>query len=67
MLTLQAHADALVLDLRDDGIGFDTDGSFPGHLGLQSMRERALRLRGTITLESTPGFGTHIAVTIPII
>ncbi|MBE2270525.1 MAG: GAF domain-containing protein [Anaerolinea sp.] len=66
MLTLQARPDALVLDLRDDGIGFDTGESFPGHLGLHSMRERALRLKGTITLESTPGFGTHIAVTIPV-
>ncbi len=66
MLTLQCSPHALMLDLRDDGIGFDTDGSFPGHLGLHSMRERALRLRGTFTIESTRGFGTHIAVTIPV-
>jgi signal transduction histidine kinase len=66
MLTLQHTSEQIVLDLRDDGIGFDTGGSFPGHLGLHSMRERATRLRGKYTVESTPGFGTHIAVVIPL-
>lgn len=66
MLTLECGLNAMKLDLRDDGIGFDINGSFPGHLGLHSMRERATRLRGTYTIESTPGFGTHIAVTIPL-
>lgn len=65
MLTLQHESGKLLLDLRDDGIGFDTGGSFPGHLGLHSMRERAMRLRGTYTIESTPGFGTHVTVMIP--
>ncbi len=66
MLTLECTPQQVVLDLRDDGIGFDTGGSFPGHLGLHSMRERAARLRGKYTIESTPGFGTHIAVIIPL-
>jgi signal transduction histidine kinase len=33
----------LALDIRDDGVGFDPTGAFPGHLGLRSMRERAAR------------------------
>lgn len=55
----------MVLEVRDDGRGFDPTCSFPGHLGLRSMQERAVRLYGTLTLESTPGAGTSIIVRIP--
>ncbi|HEX9373843.1 MAG TPA: histidine kinase [Roseiflexaceae bacterium] len=56
----------VVLDIRDDGIGFDAAGSFPGHLGLRSMRERAARLGGALTVDSAPGRGAHIHVRIPV-
>jgi signal transduction histidine kinase len=55
----------VTLEIHDNGKGFDPGGKFPGHLGLQSMRERAERLNGTITIESAPGQGTHIRVQIP--
>lgn len=54
------------LDVRDHGIGFDTGGSFPGHLGLQSMRERIERLNGAFEIDSTPGVGTHVHVSMPL-
>ena len=57
---------AIVLDLRDDGQGFDPAGEFPGHLGLKSMRERVDRVGGTISIESEPGLGAHLRVEIPI-
>ena len=38
---LEAHGGSLVLEIADDGIGFDPDQSFPGYLGLRSIRERA--------------------------
>ena len=50
---------------RRPGIGFDSSGSFPGHLGLESMRERAERLGGTLEVESRPGNGTRILVRVP--
>ena len=53
------------LDVRDDGSGFDPGGSFPGHMGLRSMRERVHRLGGSLTVESAPGQGVHIKVRIP--
>jgi PAS domain S-box-containing protein len=56
----------LVLEVADDGIGFHADGSFPGHLGLRSMRERALNLNGSFHVESIPAQGTTIRATIPI-
>jgi PAS domain S-box-containing protein len=53
------------LDIRDDGIGFDPSGSFPGHLGQQTMRERAAKLDGTLRVTSTPGQGTTVSVHLP--
>jgi len=52
------------LEVRDDGVGFDPAGSFPGHLGLQSMRERVDRLGGVLTVESAPGQGVCVRVRI---
>jgi signal transduction histidine kinase len=51
--------------VRDDGVGFDPNGSFPGHLGLRSMRERAATLGGTLEIDSAPGAGTTIRARIP--
>jgi PAS domain S-box-containing protein len=57
--------DGLVLEVCDDGVGFDTARSFPGHLGLHSMQERIGRLGGTLRIESTPGQGTCIRAQLP--
>jgi PAS domain S-box-containing protein len=56
---------ALTLRIVDDGVGFDPGGSFPGHLGLRSMAERAEKLGGTFWVESAPGAGSTIRVAIP--
>jgi PAS domain S-box-containing protein len=56
---------SLILEVSDDGVGFDTGGEFPGHLGLRSMRERAMRLGGTFRVESSAGGGTTIRARIP--
>ncbi|HYN87964.1 MAG TPA: sensor histidine kinase, partial [Ardenticatenaceae bacterium] len=64
-LSLAQRDGGVALDLRDDGIGFDPNQAFPGHLGLTSMRERVARLGGTIEIESAPGRGTAIRVRIP--
>jgi PAS domain S-box-containing protein len=55
---------ALLLEVSDDGMGFDTAGTFPGHLGLQTMRERARRLGGIMEVTSTPGVGTVVRAKI---
>lgn len=52
------------LSISDDGHGFDPNQSFPGHLGLQSMRERTQALNGLFRIESQPGYGTMITVEI---
>jgi PAS domain S-box-containing protein len=54
------------LTVRDNGIGFDTSASFPGHFGMRSMRERVERLGGTLSIESSSGHGTTVAASIPL-
>jgi signal transduction histidine kinase len=53
------------LEIKDDGLGFDTDSDFPGHLGLRSMRERAERLGGLFSVESESDQGACVHVEIP--
>lgn len=64
-LDLQANPEQVILTLTDNGQGFDTKGSFPGHLGLKSMQERASRLGGTFSIDSQLGEGTTIRVELP--
>jgi PAS domain S-box-containing protein len=65
-LTLETAPDAVTLTVADDGAGFDPDASFPGHLGLRSMRERMARLGGDLTITSAPGQGATIRATLSI-
>jgi PAS domain S-box-containing protein len=64
-LALETHSGKLVLQVGDDGKGFDPAGSFPGHLGLRSMRERVAAVGGTLEIHSAPGKGTQICVRVP--
>jgi signal transduction histidine kinase len=54
------------LVVADDGRGFDPGREFPGHLGLQSMRERAAALGGTLEIQSAPGEGTRVRARFPL-
>ncbi len=62
---LLCEAEQVVMDIADNGVGFDGCAAFPGHLGLQSMRERAAQINGTFAVESVPGEGTRITVCVP--
>lgn len=54
------------LRVRDNGRGFDPDHVPPGRFGLIGLRERAKLLGGALTLESSPGAGVRIEVTVPL-
>jgi signal transduction histidine kinase len=55
----------LLLNISDDGAGFDTGADYPGHLGMHTMRERAEKAGGRFAIDSAPNAGTRIQVTIP--
>jgi signal transduction histidine kinase len=63
-IRLDATSSGLMLEVHDDGAGFDTADAFPGHLGLHTMRERARRLGGTLEFSSARGSGTRVHVEI---
>ena len=56
----------LVLEVEDNGVGFDPLISRPGHLGLLSMTQRAEALSGGLDVRSRPGSGTVIRAVVPI-
>jgi signal transduction histidine kinase len=56
----------LLLEISDDGIGFDPARSRPGHLGLTTMRQRVERLGGRLDVHSTPDGGTTIQALVPV-
>jgi signal transduction histidine kinase len=63
--------DLALLEIEDDGVGFDpsaVDMSYEsrGSLGMVNMRERAELVNSVLRLESTPGSGTRVQVIIPL-
>ena len=60
---------ALVFSVRDNGCGFDPErrpGVAEGHLGLEGVIERARQLGGTVEVESAPGKGARIVVSLAL-
>lgn len=53
------------LQIHDDGKGFNPDQSFPGHLGVLSMKERVNKMAGTLYIDSHHQQGTTIDVRLP--
>ncbi len=62
-VTLSFMDRSVVLDVRDDGSGFDP-GIRTGGFGLESMRQRVEQLAGTLQVESSPGSGTAISASV---
>jgi two-component system sensor histidine kinase UhpB len=61
---LRRRGGGVELEVADDGRGFAFDES-EGGLGLAGMRERALLIGGALTIESRPGRGTTVRLTVP--
>jgi signal transduction histidine kinase len=64
-LRLQQVGEMVSVEVSDNGRGFDTTSSFPGHLGLHSMQERVKSLGGELRIDSAPGQGTRIRANVP--
>jgi two-component system sensor histidine kinase DegS len=66
-VTLHFRDDGCELEVADDGQGFDaTRPPPPGHYGLLNMNERAQRSGGRARVESVPGQGTRVSLTVPL-
>jgi signal transduction histidine kinase len=73
-VTLSYLDDMVLLDVRDDGIGFCIEaasatcvsGQGEGY-GLSAMRQRVRQVAGTLTVESVPGEGTAINASVPMV
>lgn len=67
-VTLSYMGDVVVLDVQDDGLGFDPAGLTPTsthNYGLTAMRQRLQEIGGTLTIESQPDEGTTLVIEIP--
>lgn len=65
-IALRRDGGSLTLTVRDDGVGFDVAADRGGSFGLLGIRERARLLGGSLRIDSVPGQGTSIAITISL-
>jgi signal transduction histidine kinase len=61
---LDVSSDRAILEVSDDGVGFEPSLRNGGGFGLPGMRERVERLGGTLQIESAPGAGTCVRVEV---
>jgi signal transduction histidine kinase len=62
---VEARAKRVILEVADDGRGFDPAAAHNGHFGLESMRSRADELGADLHIISAPGRGTVVRVELP--
>jgi signal transduction histidine kinase len=63
---LAYEPEAVILEVRDNGRGFDPKAPAPrGHFGILGIHERANKLRASVSIESAPSTGTTIRVVVP--
>lgn len=63
-VTLKVEGEVLVVEVADDGVGFDP--GIPAGVGQGSMRERAAAVGGELKIESEPGRGTRVRLRVPL-
>lgn len=65
-ITLARRDKTLLLEVEDNGAGFDTSVHNERSFGLIGIRERAMMMGGKARISSTPGKGTRVSVTLPL-
>ncbi|MFO7772950.1 MAG: histidine kinase [Dehalococcoidia bacterium] len=66
-VVLASKNDALRLQIRDDGCGFDPARTELHPHGISGMQDRAYLVGGTLTVDSSPGAGTCVSCELPIV
>jgi len=59
------QGESVVLQLADDGVGAAELDAGPGHLGVATMYARATSEGGRLDIDSSPGIGTTVVLTLP--
>lgn len=65
LIAVTAEGAELTIQVRDDGTGFRPENT-SGGLGQHTMRQRAALCGGSLAVESAPGSGTTVTVTVPL-
>jgi nitrate/nitrite-specific signal transduction histidine kinase len=65
LVELTQNTDHLVVNIQDDGVGFNTQLTSPG-MGLNNIKTRADRLAGVLQIQSSPTEGTQILLDVPL-
>lgn len=70
-IRMRVRGDVVVVEIQDNGRGFDVQAVEEGYeelgsLGMINMRERAQLIEGTLHIDSAPGKGTHISILVPL-
>jgi signal transduction histidine kinase len=64
-IVMKNYGNHVVVEVTDNGKGFDTQHSRPTTHGLQGMRHRVEAARGKLTITSKPGHGTCLSAVLP--
>jgi signal transduction histidine kinase len=62
---VESRQGQVVVEIWDNGRGFDPANGHPGHFGLDSMHSRASEIGARLTIASAPGAGTVVRVRVP--
>ena len=63
-ISLRFNEVQVCLEIADDGVGFDTAVGHSGGMGLRGIQERVEKIGGDLLVQSTPGQGTILRITV---
>lgn len=66
-IVLKNYDNHVVVEVADNGKGFDTQRMRPSTHGLAGMRHRVEAARGRLTISSAPGKGTRLSAMLPVV
>jgi signal transduction histidine kinase len=64
-IALRRERETVVLEISDDGMGFDPKAPGRAGVGLTSMTARTKEMGGALDIQSAPGKGTRVVVRVP--
>jgi signal transduction histidine kinase len=66
-VAMEKESDGVVCSVRDNGVGIADSGTQLAGLGLRGIRDRLKGLQGELDLQSAPGAGTQLIISIPVV